>query len=216
VQRLNLGLATCTPAAPSPHKPHFDTIETMQASHLVKQTWPTIREAGFTGPVLDLACGSGRNGLYLVTQGQRVTFADRQQDKLDQLSSGLQTNALANYWCVDFEGPGSDPLEGLSFSAILVFRYLHRPLMPAIKRAVHPGGLVIYETYTVDQPCFGRPTNPLFLLQAGELEDIFKGWEIIHSFEGQSISESSGQLQAIAQIVARRPIKAASKNGLLI
>ena len=188
----------------------------MQASHLVKQTLPTILESGFTEQTLDLACGSGRNGLYLVTQGQRVTFADRQQDALDHVSKRLQANRLARYWCVDFEDADSDPLKGLSFSVILVFRYLHRPLMPAIKRAIRPGGLVIYETYTVDQPRFGRPTNPNFLLQAGELEDIFHGWEILHSFEGHSISESSGQQQAIAQLVARRPIEAASTSALVI
>ena len=188
----------------------------MQASHLVKQTLPTILESGFTEQTLDLACGSGRNGLYLVNQGQRVTFADRQQDALDHISKRLQANRLARYWCVDFEDAESDPLKGLSFSVILVFRYLHRPLMPAIKRAVHPGGLVVYETYTVNQPRFGRPTNPHFLLQAGELEDIFHGWEILHSFEGPSVSESSGQQQAIAQIVARRPIEVASKSDLVM
>ena len=77
--------------------------------------------------------------------------------------------------------------------------------MSAIKRSVQPGGLVIYETFTVDQPRFGRPSNANFLLQPGELEETFKGWEILHSFEGLSISELSGQQQAIAQIVARRP-----------
>ena len=188
----------------------------MQASHLVKQTLPTILESGFTEQTLDLACGSGRNGLYLVNQGQRVTFADRQQDALDHVSKRLQANRLARYWCVDFEDAESDPLKGLSFSVILVFRYLHRPLMPAIKRAVHPGGLVIYETYTVNQPRFGRPTNPHFLLQSGELETIFDGWEILHHFEGQSISESSGQQQAIAQIVARRPTDASPVRNNLV
>lgn len=182
----------------------------MQASTLVKQTLPDIREAGLSGPVLDLACGKGRNGLYLVTQGQHVVFADRQQALLDKLATDLKTNPLADYWCVDFEAHGRNPLEGLSFCAILVFRYLHRPLLPAIKRAVRPGGLIIYETFTVDQPRFGRPTNPDFLLRAGELKDCFQGWQILHEFEGPSTSESSGQQQAIAQIVARRPIEAAA------
>ena len=177
----------------------------MQASNLVKHTLQAIQEAGLNGQVLDLACGSGRNGIYLVTQGQEVVFADRQQTKLDEVSSNLHPNELANYWCVDFEEPGSDPLEGLLFSSILVFRYLHRPLMSAIKSSVQPGGLVIYETFTVDQPRFGRPSNANFLLQPGELEETFQGWEILHSFEGLSISELSGQQQAIAQIVARRP-----------
>ncbi|MDG2047693.1 MAG: methyltransferase domain-containing protein [Halioglobus sp.] len=180
----------------------------MQVSNLVKQSLPTILESGFAEPTLDLACGAGRNGLYLVAQGQSVTFADRQQEALDDVSKYLHANRLARYWCVDFEDANSDPLKGLSFSVILVFRYLHRPLMPAIKRAVHPGGLVIYETYTVNQPRFGRPTNPHFLLQPGELESMFDGWEILHHFEGQSISESNGQQQAIAQIVARRPNEA--------
>ncbi len=192
------------------------TIVAVQTSNLIKTMLPAISQAGRNGPVLDLACGSGRNGLYLVARGQSVTFADRQQDALDHVSKRLQANRLARYWCVDFEDAESDPLKGLSFSVILVFRYLHRQLIPAIKRAVHPVGLVVYETYTVNQPRFGRPTNPNFLLKAGELEDIFHGWEILHSFEGLSVSESSGQQQAIAQIVARRPIEVASKSDLVI
>ena len=48
----------------------------MQVSNLVKQSLPTILESGFAEPTLDLACGAGRNGLYLVAQGQSVTFAD--------------------------------------------------------------------------------------------------------------------------------------------
>ena len=93
----------------------------MQASNLVKHNLQAIQEAGLNGQVLDLACGSGRNGTYLVTQGQEVVFADRQQAKLDEVSSNLQPNELANYWCVDFEEPGSDPLEGLLFSALEYF-----------------------------------------------------------------------------------------------
>jgi hypothetical protein len=77
--------------------------------------------------------------------------------------------------------------------------------MAAIKDSVQPGGLVVYETFTVDQPRFGRPSNPNFLLRPGELENTFYNWEILHSFEGVAISASSGQEQAIAQVVARKP-----------
>ena len=77
--------------------------------------------------------------------------------------------------------------------------------MAAIKESVQPGGLVVYETYTVEQPRFGRPTNPDFLLRPGELQDTFCNWETIYSFEGVSISETGGKEQAIAQIVTRKP-----------
>ena len=177
----------------------------VQVSNLIRNSLQALQAVGNSGPVLDLACGSGRNGIHLVSQGQSVIFADRQQAKLDEIARNLQGNELATFWAVDLEHPARNPLTGHSFASILVFRYLHRPLMAAIKESVQPGGLVVYETFTVDQPRFGRPSNPAFLLQPGELEDTFYHWEIIHSFEGVTISESSGREQAIAQIVARRP-----------
>ena len=155
-------------------------------------------------PILDLACGSGRNGVYLVRKGLSVLFADRRQEVLDDIARKLQGNELATYWAVDLERPGCNPLAGYSFASILVFRYLYRPLMPAIKDSVLPGGLVVYETFTTDQPRFGHPANPDFLLRPGELEDSFSGWIILHSFEGITRSETGGQEQAIAQIVARK------------
>lgn len=155
--------------------------------------------------MLDLACGSGRNGLYLVAQGQPVVFADREQSSLATISNKLDQNPLSSFWCVDFEAADRDPLAGLSFSAIIVIRYLHRPLMQSIKNSIQPGGLIIYETFTIDQHQFGRPKNRDFLLQPGELADAFEGWEVLHHFEGLSISELSGKQQAISQLVARKP-----------
>ena len=177
----------------------------MQPSKLIIRHLQTIKAAGKPGTVLDLACGNGRNGIYLVRQGQRVVFADHEQNKLDGIAQLLGPSDLARFWCVDFEDPRVKPFKLGAFSAIIVFRYLHRPLMRAIARSVQPGGLIIYETFTVDQTRFGRPRNADFLLQPGELEDAFQGWEILHSFEGVSVSELSGQQQAIAQLVARKP-----------
>ena len=70
------------------------------------------------------------------------------------------------------------------FSAIIVFRYLHRPLFRALRNAVTPGGLVIYETFTTANREFGRPRSKDFLLLPGELKSLFQDWEIIHEFEG--------------------------------
>ncbi len=180
-------------------------MSTGPASALVVDHIALIRQCVTEAPALDLACGSGRNGAYLLSQGVAVMFADRDGAKLDEIAQGAGKSELATTWEVDFEKPGQSPLEGRSFPAILVFRYLHRPLMPAIKHAIHPGGLIVYETFTTDHPRFGRPTNPDYLLKPKELEQIFSGWEILHSFEGESSSETGGRPQAIAQIVARKP-----------
>ena len=160
-------------------------------------------------PVLDLACGSGRNGLYLIENGIPVTFADVNAVAIEQLRQHacvIKNKQCTNFWSIDFEQENATPLAGKSFAAIMVFRYLHRPLFEQIKEAILPNGLIIYETFTTAQAQFGRPKNPDFLLKPNELVDFFSDWEILHSFEGTIESASNnGSKQAIAQIVARKP-----------
>ncbi|TWX64524.1 methyltransferase domain-containing protein [Colwellia demingiae] len=193
----------------------------MSHSPLLEKAIELLREANMQAPVLDLECGSGRNGLYLVNQNIPVVFADIKESALEQVESTVIRHqcggkSTADFWQVDFEQDSFEqeelkPLAGKSFSAIIVFRYLHRPLFEQIKQAVIPGGYVVYETFTVDQPQFGRPKNPKFLLNHGELAELFSDWHIIHSFEGvidaknADVNNESGK-QAIAQIIARKPL----------
>ena len=134
---------------------------------------------------------AGKGAMVSILQSMASRSSLEQQGKLDEVAVKLQQNTSVDYWCVDFEQPETDPLGGRLFSSILVFRYLHRPLMPAIKSAVQPGGLVMYETFTTDQAALGRPSNPDFLLQPQELERVFQHWDILHLFEGLSVSELS-------------------------
>ena len=152
--------------------------------------------------VLDLACGNGRNGLVLAALGHAVSFADRDEEKLGQISRAEAFNhERCEIWNVDLERADSKPLAGRSYDAILVFNYLHRPLFSAIKNAVAPGGLLIYETFTTAQRAFGRPSNADFLLLPGELEAVCAGWQTLHYFEG----ELSAPARAVASVIARRP-----------
>jgi SAM-dependent methyltransferase len=135
--------------------------------------------------VLDLACGSGRNGKLLVQHNLPAIFADISSAALNKISSelaGLET--AAQFWEVDFEDPVSRPLAGKKFDVILVFNYLHRPLIPDIRKSLVAGGLLFYETFTVKQAALGRPKNPDYLLKPGELHSWFEDWEILHYFEG--------------------------------
>lgn len=174
-------------------------------SPLLARFLPELRSACSTGPALDLACGRGRNGLYLARQGLPTVFADRNPEALAAVGEQLhQDNTSAELWRLDLESGSRDPLQSRRFGAILVFRYLYRPLFPAMHDAVHPGGLVVYETFTAAQAQLGRPKNPDFLLQPGELQQRFHGWDILHSYEGQA-ENNAGQTIAIAQLVARKP-----------
>ena len=154
------------------------------------------------GPVLDLACGKGHNGVFLASMGLQVVLADVSEEALDQARLLAQKNkAAARIWQVDLEEEGSNPLSQDTYGAVLVFRYLHRPLMPCIRKALVLGGVLLYETYTKDQPRFGRPKNPDHLLNTGELLDWFKEWKVLHYFEGIKGSPD----RSIAQIVCVKP-----------
>jgi SAM-dependent methyltransferase len=153
------------------------------------------------GPVLDLACGSGENGLFVAGLGLPVVLADRSLEAARAARGSLKEHGLAvQLWEVDLE-TGANPLPEEHYRAILVFHYLHRPLIPHIREAIRRGGILIYETFTSEQPKYGKPRNPDYLLQPGELAGWFEDWQIIHRFEG--LLESPPR--AMAQIVCRKP-----------
>jgi len=154
------------------------------------------------GPVLDLACGDGPNGIFLATKGLSVVCCDRSSKSLERAQDVADANGVSvRLWQADLEREGADPLPVDLYGGILVFRYLHRPLIPCIRSALRKGGVLMYETFTVEQPRFGRPQNPDFLLKPGEPRGWFDDWEIIEFFEGVRM----GPQRAVAQILCRKP-----------
>lgn len=117
-----------------------------------------------SAPVLDVACGGGRHALFFAARGHLVTAVDRDSAAIAGLTGQSGITAL----CADLE-MGPWPYAGQQFAAIVVTNYLHRPLFPALMAALAPGGVLIYETFAQGNEAYGRPANPNFLLQRGEL-----------------------------------------------
>lgn len=158
-------------------------------------------------PVVDLACGEGGNGLYLALRGIKVILMDRRKDAL--LKAADKAAALGvdvEIREIDLERHGTNPFGDDRYAGMVVFRYLHRPLMPLIREAIAEGGLLLYETFTTQQSALGRPKNPDFLLRPGELRGWFADWCIVHYFEG--ILDDPAR--AVARLACRRPRRGAS------
>lgn len=177
-------------------------IRTLNTAVFLREHRRVFLERALPGPILDLACGGGHNGVFLAAEGLSVVCCDRSPEALER------TRALADEHQVtvslleaDLEREGANPLPIDFYGGILVFRYLHRPLIIHIKESLKVGGVLMYETFTVEQPRFGKPRNPDFLLEKGELRGWFEDWEVIDFFEG--IRE--GPERAVAQIVCRKP-----------
>jgi len=82
---------------------------------------------------------------------------------------------------------------------IICFNYLQRSLIPQIKDGLRNGGMVVYETFIVDQAKFGKPKNPYHLLKHNELLDMFRDFRCLRYREG--IIEGR---KAIASIIAQK------------
>jgi hypothetical protein len=78
---------------------------------------------------------------------------------------------------------GTWPLPGRQFDAIVVARYLHRPLFPYLLAALAGDGVLLYDTFAQGHQAHGRPTNPDFLLERGELLRIVGGRLAVVAFE---------------------------------
>lgn len=149
------------------------------------------------GKVLDLACGSGRHARFLAGLGYPVLAVDRDAEALAGLSTieGITTRLL------DLEGE-EWPLAGQVFDGIVVTNYLWRPRLPDVLALLAPGGVLIYETFMVGNAAYGKPSNPDFLLQAGELRQLAAaaGLREVDYAEGYVASPKPAMRQAICAI----------------
>ena len=121
------------------------------------------------GRVLDLAAGSGRHSLHLANLGFSVLAVDRDAVALDALAQ-LNPSLAIDIEQLDLEGP-TWPLADRSglFDAVVVTNYLYRPYLELLPDLLAEGGVLIYETFAHGNAAFGKPSNPDFLLQTGEL-----------------------------------------------
>ncbi|MDH3737957.1 MAG: class I SAM-dependent methyltransferase [Alphaproteobacteria bacterium] len=137
-----------------------------------------------TGDVLDIACGSGRHVRYFLSRGHRVTAIDRDLTGVAELqdSDGVELRQI------DLE-TGAEPLPAGPFGGVIVTNYLWRPLLPAIVAAVADGGVLLYETFTAGNAAYGKPSNPDYLLEPGELFDAVRGQLQVVAYENGVVGE---------------------------
>ena len=171
-------------------------FEPLAASAWVKK-WASMIPSG--GLVLDLAAGSGRHTKLLADSGHLVEAIDRDISGLTELAALSSVN-IHEY---DMER-GAWPYPVNHFSGIVVTNYLYRPIFPALINALVPGGVLIYETFAEGNEVYGRPTNPDFLLYAGELLEKVHGQLRVIAFEDVYTPEPKPAM--VQRICAIRPI----------
>lgn len=156
------------------------------------------------GRALDLACGRGRHALWLAGRGYVTTALDRDADNVAFVAEEARRRGLGVHVEVTDLESGPVSLGDAVYDVIVVVHYLHRPLFPALIAALRPGGVLVYETFTRAQAARGKPTNPAFLLESGELARLVAPLEILRQREGDYEERWVASVVARASAVTRK------------
>ena len=154
------------------------------------------------GRALDLACGSGRNALWLAEQGWSVTAVDGAPAAIEILRARASRRAVnVDARVADLE-KHEYSIERSAWDLIAIGYYLQRDLFEPAKSGVAPGGLllaIVHITEPAEEPTYKR-------MIPGELKRYFEDWKILHYYEGKP--KDPEHRRPVAEIVARRPTSA--------
>jgi 2-polyprenyl-3-methyl-5-hydroxy-6-metoxy-1,4-benzoquinol methylase len=174
-------------------------IDDIHADSFTPAPWLTENVALLPkGRALDVAMGNGRNAVYLAQLGFSVEGVDASPEAIEgALAAAREAGVTIKAQVADLEGEYK--IKPGSYDVITCFHYLQRSLIPQIKTGLKKGGLVVYETFIIDQVRFGKPRNPDHLLKHNELLDLFRDFRCLRYREGVMDQE-----KAIASIIAEK------------
>jgi len=150
------------------------------------------------GRALDIAMSEGRNAVYLAKKGFRVDGVDYSEVALRKAKRLARENHVSvNTINADLSTYTIRPDH---YKVIVNINYLQRSLMAQIKKGLKKGGMVVFESWTVEQlkNGSGQRVRRDYLLEKGELKEQFKDFEVL------VYRETNDGRNAVASLLARK------------
>jgi SAM-dependent methyltransferase len=156
------------------------------------------------GRALDVACGAGRNALYLAANGFAVTALDISAVALERGRRAAAERGLDIDWLLaDLDEDLASALPAGEFDLIVWVRYVHRDLMPHLIARLGDGGTLLCEQHLATTAQVAGPTSAAFRLAPGELARSARDLHVLHSYEG-GLVDPDGRTVALAQLLATK------------
>lgn len=152
------------------------------------------------GLALDLACGLGGNAFFLAKQGLQVDAWDISPVAIERIKNKTR-NLNIQPRSIDI---CNTPFPSNRYDVIAVSRFLERQIIPQLIDALKVGGLIFYQTFTLDKAQSGGPSNPTFLLQKAELLSLFSRLSPVIYHEEASIGDISKGIRNEAILIAQK------------
>ncbi len=154
------------------------------------------------GRVLDVAAGRGRNALALARARFTVVAADLSMVGLEILAAAARAQRLP-IWpvLVNFD---TFAFRAGSLDAIVNLNFLDRSLFAEFLRMLRPGGVLLADTFLIDQAQVGSPRDRRFLLEHYELRALLSQFEILRYREGLAVYPDGVQAWRAGAVARRR------------
>jgi SAM-dependent methyltransferase len=143
------------------------------------------------GLALDVGAATGRHSLALARAGLKVVAIDHSAAALETLGRTARAERL-RIWPIVAELENF-PIPADKYDLVVNINFLDRALTPVLKRAVRPGGMLLFDTFLIDQAALGHPRNPDYLLGHYELRALLDGFTLLRYREGLTVYPDGAQ-----------------------
>lgn len=152
------------------------------------------------GKALDLACGSGRNALFLAEKGYKVTAIDISSTAIKMAQSQALEKGLEINWVVSdldkFKINGQ-------YDVILSFFYVNKKMVPDIIKSLNAGGILIFQSHMLPPVPSKEPHKERFRFKPGEMRQLFKGLKVL-DYEERQVDEEGDRHYYLASLIAQK------------
>ncbi len=156
------------------------------------------------GRALDVACGAGRNALYLAANGYAVSALDISRVALERAEAAAAERGHAVEWlCADLDEDPERALPAGAFDLIVWVRYVHPTLMPHLVARLTAGGTIVCEQHFATGAPVAGPRSADFRLPPGALRRSAQGLRVVHAYEGLAV-DPDGRSVALTQLIGEK------------
>lgn len=155
-----------------------------------------------SGKALDFACGLGTNALFLTAQGLETHAWDISPVAITRLTENASARGLTLHG--DARDLAAQPPLAASFDVIVSCHFLERPLNPHLVAALRPGGLLFYQTFTLERVDDSGPKNAEYRLAVNELLTLFPGLRVLVYREEGLVGDVRRGFRNKAMLVAQK------------
>ena len=149
-----------------------------------------------SGKALDLAGGEGRNSVYAAGRGYQVTCMDISENGLQKAEAlAKEKNTTITTLLADLN---KNSLPENEYDLVMCFNFLDRNLFSGIRKTIKPGGLLVYETFTMDYLKYSTFKKE-WVLEVNELLHTFSDFRVLRYRE---VDEDP---RAFASLLAQKP-----------